>query len=64
MTRVPPFISGSQNSHTEPSKLKELRCSTRSSGRMPNVRVIHRMWLTRLRCSTATPFGTPLEPDV
>ena len=59
-----PTASGVHSSHTDASKEIEVRCSTVSSAPMPNAAACHAVWLTRLRCSTITPLGRPVEPEV
>nr|WP_256862431.1 hypothetical protein [Microbispora sp. GKU 823] len=46
------------------SKPSEANCTTTSPGPRPYSRTIHETLAARLRCSTTTPFGVPVEPDV
>ena len=59
-----PVASGVHSSHTDASNEIDVRCSTVSRAPMPNAAACHAVWLTRLRCSTITPFGRPVEPEV
>ncbi|MNE76973.1 hypothetical protein D3C80_1732480 [compost metagenome] len=63
-TSCAPLSSGSQNSQTEASKLKAVRCSTRSSLPRASASRIHSMWLLSPPWRTATPLGWPVEPEV
>ena len=48
----------------EGSKLADANCNTELSARTPKRRHRHLVRLTQPRCSTITPFGVPVEPDV
>jgi hypothetical protein len=49
---------------TDTSKFSDAYCNTRSAGPTCHCRTIPSAWLTTCRCSTTTPFGRPVEPDV
>ena len=59
-----PAASVVHSSHTEASNEIDVRCSTVSSAPMPKAPICHAVWLARPRCSTSTPFGRPVEPEV
>jgi hypothetical protein len=63
-SRRPPQASGAQISNIETSKPTEVEPKT-----PPSSAAVNRSWPQRrsvavLRCSIATPFGMPVEPDV
>ena len=51
-------------SHTEASKLQEANCKTRLSGPTPKARVWAATKLHSPPCSSSTPLGRPVEPEV
>ena len=59
-----PAMSGANSSHTEASNDVLVRCRTTSLAVSGNSCRIQAMWLTTARCSTITPFGVPVDPDV
>ena len=63
-TSVPPASSGMNMSMTDTSKVKDAKPSTRLPG--PTFHRVLIAWarLTRLRCSTTTPLGWPVDPEV
>ncbi len=63
-TTRPPASSGTNMSITETSKLSEANCSTASAGPMSHVSIMPSRKLTACRCSTTTPLGRPVDPDV
>ena len=62
--RRPPVHSGVKISQIAASKASGEFWRIVSWGRSGNVRLSHSMWLTTPRWGTATPFGTPVDPDV
>ena len=63
-TSVAPARKASHISSTERSNDREAPWYTRSSGRTLNMRPSTRTRWHTLRCSTITPFGRPVEPEV
>src|SRR5258708_7098149 len=64
ITSLAPTSRGQKNSQTETSKLNGVFCSTTSLKRSSYSHCIQMRRLTMPRCSTATPFGMPVEPEV
>src|ERR1700722_6526221 len=60
----PPDASGARTSNTEKSKLSDVDASTRDSSPAENCTETQDTRSVRLRCSTTTPFGRPVDPDV
>ncbi len=63
-TRRPPATSGPNISSTEMSNDRVVSASSTSSAVSPGSSSIDCRRLTTLVCSTSTPFGTPVEPEV
>ncbi len=63
-TRQAPALSGVQISETAASKLSEANCSARLPGPMPYAPILASTMFGMERCSTTTPLGRPVEPDV
>src|SRR5688572_20828786 len=61
---LPPRQSGTNISNTERSKHTEVAARTPSSSSLLKVALAQKTRFTALRCSTETPFGRPVEPDV
>jgi len=61
---VPPQASGANSSKTDMSKVIEVDASTPDSSRSENSRRDQSSSATALRCSIATAFGRPVEPEV
>src|SRR6185295_10370513 len=61
---APPQESGAKISNTERSKQIEVDAKTPASSSLENVFSAHWRKLITERCSIATPFGCPVEPDV
>jgi hypothetical protein len=57
-------VSAESTSAMDASKLGDESCRTRAPGRTPNVPRIASTRFTALRCSTSTPLGRPVDPDV
>src|SRR5215210_3822031 len=64
ITTVPPTLSGRNNSYTDRSKQTEVEASTAANSSGPYTDCAHCNSATVLRCSMATPFGVPVDPDV
>ena len=62
MTSVAPLHSAPQISNVATSKDMETVCATRSPERMASIGSSRRAHM--LRCSTMTPLGVPVDPDV
>src|SRR5579859_287415 len=60
----PPQTSGAKISNTDTSKLSEVEASTRDSSPGPNSALAQDTRLTTPRCSTTTPLGRPVDPEV
>src|ERR1043165_4230604 len=60
----PPQHNGPNSSNTDTSKLNDVAPSTRSNSPPPNRSPAHATSAATDRCSTTTPFGTPVDPDV
>src|SRR3984957_1143171 len=61
---LPPQMSGVKISNTDTSKLSDVDTSTlASSPRLNSAGAQHNNPVT-FRCSTTTPFGRPVDPDV
>jgi hypothetical protein len=60
----PPQASGPKISNTDTSKLSDVEASTRDSSSAPNSARAQCTSPTTLRCSTTTPFGRPVDPEV
>src|SRR5206468_1205534 len=63
-TTSPPLTRGPQISKIDKSKLNDVVASTRLISSSPNSRTTHSRNATPFPCSTTTPFGCPVEPDV
>ena len=61
---LPPQISGVKISNTDTSKLSDVETSTWDSSSAPNSARAQHTSPATLRCSTTTPFGRPVDPDV
>ena len=61
---VPPQLNGTNNSNTD--KSKQIDVDARTPANSSRVKILFAQWMkaTVLRCSMATPFGLPVEPDV
>ena len=64
ITTRAPTCNGQNNSHTDTSNVNGVFCNTTSDPSSPYASCIHTRRLTIARCSTPTPFGRPVEPDV
>ena len=64
MTTFPPRLSGTKSSRMDGSKQTDVPASTPSSSRAPKTLEAHWTSATELRCSMATGFGRPVEPEV
>ena len=60
----PPQASGAKISKTDRSKQTDVAASTPASSSSENTPRAQRTIATALRCSIATPFGRPVEPEV
>src|ERR1700722_3223740 len=60
----PPHASGAKISNTEKSKLSELDARVLDSSSAENWTETQDTRSVRLRCSTTTPFGRPVDPAV
>src|SRR5215471_12606910 len=60
----PPQHSGANISNIDRSKHNEVEASTPESSRLLNTSRAQCRKVTMLRCSTTTPFGDPVDPDV
>ena len=63
-TTVPPSDNVPRISITEGSKQTEVAANTPASSSSFSSLRIDRLIAATLRCSTATPFGRPVEPEV
>ncbi len=63
-TVLPPTLSGRNSSRTEISKDAVVTDSSTSPASRPGLSRIASRKFTTLRCSTCTPLGCPVEPDV
>ncbi len=61
---LPPDTSGANSSNTDTSKFNEVDASTRESSPEANSREAQDSRFTTLACSTTTPLGRPVEPEV
>src|ERR1043165_486177 len=61
---APPTLSGRNISNTDRSKQIDVEASTAARSSAPNTCCAHCNNATVLRCSIATPFGCPVDPDV
>src|SRR5271165_1552338 len=61
---VPPQDKGTKISNTERSKQIEVEASVPANSRGEKTDRAHSSNTTTLRCSIATPFGRPVDPDV
>src|SRR5712692_121630 len=61
---APPPMRGSSVCSSEASKLDEINRADRKLGPTLKSRPKVRSLLARLACSTTTPFGVPVEPEV
>src|SRR5260370_1000447 len=61
---VAPTVSGTKHSYTAKSKFSEVEKSVRSRTSRVKDNWAQQIKFTELRCSTATPFGMPVEPEV
>ncbi|GAA2469626.1 hypothetical protein GCM10010198_15120 [Nocardia seriolae] len=59
-----PVCKGQKNSHTDTSKVAGVFWSTASFASIGYSCCIHSRRFTIAPCSTATPFGRPVEPEV
>jgi hypothetical protein len=59
-----PDTSGAMISQPDASKVNGVFCSTRSPGASSRADTPHRTRLAMPSCSTTTPFGVPVDPDV
>ena len=64
ITRRPPHSTADQNSHTDRSKVAAVLSRTASSGVSAKVSRFQSNWLTIAPWLTATPLGTPVDPEV
>jgi len=64
MATPAPQAQAMKNSDSEASKAHDASCSTTSRGVMPKLSTCARIMLTKARCCTRTPLGSPVEPDV
>src|SRR6185436_11773153 len=60
----PPQAKGANSSNTERSKLIEVDASAPENSSALNTAPAQLTKQTALLCSMATPFGTPVDPDV
>ena len=63
-TSVPPAAQVENISWNDTSKLSGANCSVRAVGEIFAFKTCQEMRLTRARWPMATPFGTPVEPEV
>ncbi len=63
-SRQPPAVSVPKISNTDTSKLSDVDASTRDNSVTPNASAAQHASDTTPACSTATPFGRPVDPDV
>src|SRR3954451_9810518 len=61
---VPPTLQGTKISNIERSKHSEVENRVPASSCGVNTVCAHSTKFTALRCSRATPFGEPVEPEV
>ncbi|KGD34284.1 non-ribosomal peptide synthetase, terminal component domain protein [Burkholderia pseudomallei] len=62
--RQPPLHSAAQTSHVVASNATPATLALRQPVPTSNAPACHATRLQTLRCSTITPFGCPVEPDV
>src|SRR5712671_3565474 len=60
----PPQLNGTKSSKMDKSKQIEVAASIPESSSAEKTFCDHKIKLTALRCSIATPFGAPVEPEV
>src|SRR5215475_10504791 len=63
-SRQPPAASVPKISNTDTSKLSDVDASTRDNSAAPNTSAAQHASDTTPACSTTTPFGRPVDPDV
>ena len=63
-TTVPPAASGPNNSNTDRSKHTDVAANTPAHSSAVNTSRAHCRNATAFPCVIATPFGTPVDPDV
>ena len=63
-SRHPPAVSVPNISNTDTSKLSDVDASTRDSSAAPNTAPAQHASDTAPACSTITPLGRPVDPDV
>ncbi len=61
---VPPVASGRKSCVTDGSKQTDVDASIPRSSAAENTSASQRSRLTAFRCSTTTPLGRPVDPDV
>ncbi len=59
-----PLLNGQKISQTDASKLMGVLCSSAEPELGGHSCELHCTRLLTLRCSTITPFGVPVEPEV
>ncbi len=64
MTTVPPATSGANSSRAAASKVRTVFMTIRSSAPSPCRVTVQDTRLAMPACSTSTPLGRPVEPDV
>ena len=64
MMTLPPMLSGTNISNTERSKHTEVENNVPATIAGVKTVCAHRMKVAALRCSRATPFGLPEDPEV
>ena len=62
--RQAPRHQAVKTSDTEASKLSEANCSNRLRGSMANASICASVSSRKPSCSTSTPLGVPVEPEV
>ena len=61
---LPPQVNGANNSNTERSKQMEVEARTPVRSSFVKTLCAHSRNVAALKCSIATPFGFPVDPDV
>ena len=64
MYKVAPAVRGAKRSITDASKQKLANSAVMSSGVRPLFCVIYSIRFIRFLCSSITPFGFPVDPEV
>ena len=64
ISMLPPAVSGAKISNTDTSKLSEVEARTLASSSAGNSARAQHTRPTTPRCSTTTPLGRPVDPEV